>query len=137
MYALLRGFKLSWTAAVTGGLAYQLTGIVASQVSPGHDGKLFVSALAPFLFLALLRAIRGQSSTAYGVAALVVALALHGHPQTSYYLLVAGGIWTLVLVFAGSDGPQGSARWRALAWSVAAVALGFGVYAIQILPIFD
>jgi hypothetical protein len=137
MYALLRAFRLSWTAAVTGGLAYQLTGIVASQVSPGHDGKLFVSALAPFLFLALLRGVRGQSTTAYGAAALLVALALHGHPQTSYYLLVAGAIWTLFLVFAGRDGPQGAARWRALGWAAAAVALGFGVYAIQILPIFD
>ena len=137
MYALLRGLRLSWTAAVTGGLAYQLTGIVASQVSPGHDGKLFVSALAPLLFLALLRAVRGPSTSAYGAAALLVALALHGHPQTSYYLLVAGGIWTLFLVFAGSEGLQGSARWRALAWSGVAVVLGFGVYAIQILPVLD
>ena len=137
MYALLRGLALSWTAAVTGGLAYQLTGIVASQVSPGHDGKLFVSALAPFLFLALLRAIRGQSTAAYGAAALLIGLALHGHPQTSYYLLVAGGVWTLFLVFAGPDGPQGPARWRALGWSVAAVLLGVGLYAIYVVPIFD
>jgi hypothetical protein len=137
MYALLRGLRLSWIAAVTGGLAYELSGILASQVSPGHDGKLFVSALAPFLFLALLRAVRKNSPAAYGAAALVVGLSLHGHPQTSYYLLVAAGIWTLFLVFAGAEGPQGAARWRALAWSFGAVVLGLGIYAIQALPFIE
>jgi hypothetical protein len=134
MFALLRGLRLSWTAAVAGGLAYELSGIVASLVYPGHDGKLFVSALAPFLFLALLRAIRHRSLSAFGAAGLVIGLALHGHPQMSYYLLIAVGLWTLFLVFWDTEGPRGRARWRALGWSVIAVALGFGLYAIQALP---
>ncbi len=45
MYAFLRALRVGWTAALVGGLAYELTGIVASLVHPGHDGKLFVSAL--------------------------------------------------------------------------------------------
>ena len=73
----------------------------------------------------------------YGAAALLVGLSLHGHPQSSYYLLVAAGIWTLFLVFAGADGPQGTARWRALGWSLGAVALGLGIYAIQALPFLE
>jgi hypothetical protein len=56
MYLLLRALRAGWGAAVVGGVAYELTGIVASLVKPGHDGKLFVSALAPLAFLALLRA---------------------------------------------------------------------------------
>ena len=69
-YALLRGLRCGWGGAVVGGLAYELTGIVASLVHPGHDGKLFVSALAPLLLLALLRAIRDGRLWGYGLLAL-------------------------------------------------------------------
>jgi hypothetical protein len=135
MYALLRGLKLSWTAAVTGGLAYELSGMVASMVSPGHDGKLFVSAVAPFLLLGLLRGIRERKLAGYGLAGLAAGLGLHGHPQVGYYLLVAAGLWTLYLVFWDEQGPRGTARYRALGWSALAVALGIGIYAIQLLPL--
>jgi hypothetical protein len=54
MYGFLRGLRLGWKAAVLGGLAYELSGMVASQVHPGHDGKLFVAAMAPLLLLAIL-----------------------------------------------------------------------------------
>jgi len=134
MYAFLRGLGTTWTAAVTGGLAYELTGIVASQISPGHDGKLFVSAMAPFLFLGLLRAIRGRKMTGYATVALTVGLALHGHPQTAYYLLVAAGVWALFLIFGDPAGPKGTDRWRALGASAAMVVIGFGLYAIQLMP---
>ena len=61
MYAFAPGAAArAGPAAVIGGLAYELTGIVASLVRPGHDGKLFVSALAPLALLALLRAIRDR-----------------------------------------------------------------------------
>ena len=135
MYALLRGFKVSWAAAVTGGVAYQLSGIVASMVHPGHDGKLFVSAVAPLLFLALLRGIRDRKVAGFGGAGIAVGLALHGHPQPGYYLLVAAAVWTLYLLFWDPSGPRGGERYRALAWSGVAVLLGIGIYAIQLLPL--
>jgi hypothetical protein len=53
-YRFCRSLGLSWNASVIAGVAYELTGIVASQMSPGHDGKLFVSALAPLAFWTLL-----------------------------------------------------------------------------------
>lgn len=134
MYALLRRLGVSWTAAVTGGLAYELTGIVSSMVSPGHDGKLFVSSLAPFVFLGLLRGIRDGKKSGYAGAALAIGLAFHGHPQSSSYLLVAAGIWTLFLAFGYPGGPRGPERWRALGWTGGAVVLGIGIYAIQLLP---
>ena len=135
MYALLRGLRLGWSAAVCGGVAYQLSGIVASMVHPGHDGKLFVSAIAPFLLLGLLRGIRERKLAGFGAAGLAVGLALHGHPQPGYYLLVGAGLWTLFLVFWDAERPTGKARYSALAWSAAAVALGIGIYAIQLLPL--
>ena len=98
-------------AAVVGGLAYELTGIVASLVKPGHDGKLFVSALAPLAFLALLKAVRERRPGGYALLALVVGLCmLSPHYQMTYYLLVAAGLWTLWLVFFDPDRPAGL-RW--------------------------
>src|SRR5688572_9148639 len=58
LYWFLRLLGVSWAGAVTGGLAYQLSGVVASLVQPGHDGKLFVSALLPLMLIGLLLALR-------------------------------------------------------------------------------
>jgi hypothetical protein len=135
MYAFLRGLQVSWTGAVAGGLAYELTGIVASLVRPGHDGKLFVSALAPLAFLALLRAIRHRRTDGYGLLALVVGLCmLSPHYQMTYYLLVAAGVWTLYLVFLDPERPAMRSRAAVLALAFGAVGLGIAVAAIQVLP---
>jgi len=134
MYALLRALGVSWGGAVAGGISYQLSGIVAGLVHPGHDGKLFVSALAPLLLLAVLRAVRDGRTGAYGIMAITVGLALHGHPQLSYYLLVATALWGLWLLFLAPDRPARSRVPAIVAGSAVAVALGFGLYAIQALP---
>lgn len=138
MFALLRALRLSWTAAVVGGLGYELSGIIASLVHPGHDGKLFVSALAPFLFLALLRAIRHQRFSGYPLAALIVGLCLVSpHYQLTYYLLVAAGIWTLWLVFVDPERPPGM-RWPLiLTAALGAVVLGLAISAAQALPFLE
>lgn len=138
MYLFLRSLRLSWTAAVAGGVAYELTGIIASLVSPGHDGKLFVSALMPLAFFALLRAIRDRRPWGYGLFALVVGLALLSpHYQLTYYMLVACGLWTLWLALADPERPEGI-RWP---WVVAAafgaVVLGLGLSALQAIPFLE
>lgn len=137
MYGFLRALRLTWAGALAGGLAYELTGIVASLVHPGHDGKLFVSALTPLLFLAILRLVRDQRLSAAGLLALTVGLSLHGHPQMSYYLLVAGLCWGLYLVFFAPERPAGGRVGWTVAAAVGAVAIGFGIYAIQALPFIE
>jgi hypothetical protein len=135
MYALLRGLRTGWIGSIVGGLSYELTGIVASLVRPGHDGKLFVSALAPLAFLALLRAVRLGRTDGYGLLALVVGLCmLSPHYQMTYYLLVAAGLWTVFLVFFDPERPAGRPRAAALGFALAAVLLGVAVAAIQVLP---
>lgn len=138
MYLFLRGLRLSWTAAVAGGVAYELTGIIASLVSPGHDGKLFVSALMPLAFFALLRAVRDRRSWGYGLFALVVGLALISpHYQLTYYMLVACGLWTLYLALADPERPEG-VRWpRVVAAAFGAVVLGLGLSALQAIPFLE
>lgn len=135
MYAFLRALGTSWTASVAGGVAYQMSGILATLVSPGHDGKLFVSSLAPFFFLALLRAIRDGRTSGFGWVAILTGLCLLSpHYQLTYYLLVAGGFWSLYLVFLAPDRRPGL-RWPvALGAAAAAVLLGLAISAIQALP---
>jgi hypothetical protein len=135
MYLLLRALGSSWTAGVVGGVAYELTGIVASLVKPGHDGKLFVSALAPLAFLALLRAVRDRNPAGYALLALVVGLGLLSpHYQMTYYLLVASGLWTLFLAFFAPERPPRRRALVMLAMALGAVLLGVMLSALQALP---
>lgn len=134
-YGFLRTLRTTWTAALVGGLAYQLSGIVAAQVSPGHDGKMIVSALLPLLLTGLLLGIRQRRQEGYALVALVVGLDLLS-PQTqcTQYSLIFAGLFTLYLCFLDDEAPLGNARWRAMGFATAAVALGFGLSMIQMLP---
>ena len=133
-YAFLRLLRVSWTGSVVGGLAYQLSGLIASYASPGHDGKLFASAALPLALIGLVLALRDKRWTGYPLLALAVALTLLGHFQLAYYSLVALAIFALYLAFGeASAQPRGPTMVR-LGIVAAAVLLGFGMAAIQILP---
>jgi hypothetical protein len=135
MYLLLRALRASWTAGVVGGVGYEMTGIVASLVKPGHDGKLFVSALAPLAFLALVRAVRDRRPGGYALLALVVGLGLLSpHYQMTYYLLVAAGLWALYLAFFAPERPARRDGTVVVALALGAVLLGVTLSAIQALP---
>lgn len=135
MYAFLRALRVSWSGAIVGGLAYELTGIVASLVHPGHDGKLFVSALSPLLLLALLRGIRDRRLWGYGLLAVTVGLSiLSPQFQMAYYLLVAGALWAIYLAFFDPERPADLNRIRELGFAVVAVGLGLALAGIQVLP---
>src|SRR5205809_2030493 len=109
-YWLLRRLHVSWTGAVIGGLAYELSGLIASYPSPGHDGKLFASAALPLAFLALVIALRDKRWEGYPLLALAVALSLLGHFQVAYYLLIATGLFALYLTL--EEVPSDPAAWR-------------------------
>lgn len=136
-YRFVRALGMSWGAALVAGVAYELTGIVASQMSPGHDGKLFVSALTPLAFWVLLTAIRGQRRWAYGAFAIVVALTVLGHYHMSYFLLIALGMWAMYLAFWDPERPATHNPWRALKWSAIAVFVGLGITALQVMPFME
>ncbi|MEO9249416.1 MAG: hypothetical protein ABI322_00225, partial [Gemmatimonadaceae bacterium] len=48
-YLFMRRAGFGFAGALVGGLAYMMSGHIATYVSPGHDGKLFVAALFPLL----------------------------------------------------------------------------------------
>ncbi len=131
-YALLRRLQVSWSGGVVGGLAYQLSGLVASYAQPGHDGKLVVTALLPLALLGLVLGMRDRRWEGYAVVALAVGLSiLTQHVQLTYYLLIVAGLFALYLAFPGAGA---SAAVRPLGLALAAVVAGFGVAAVQLLP---
>ena len=137
-YAFLRAMKCGWVGAVVGGLAYQLSGIIASYPSPGHDGKLFVSALLPLALLGLTWAIRDRKYEGYGLVALTVGLSLLSpHYQMTQYALLTMGLFALYLAFD----ERSRSGWPRFAGTLGvasiAVVVGFGVAAIQVLPFFE
>ena len=136
-YRFCRSLGLSWNASVIAGVAYELTGIVASQMSPGHDGKLFVSALTPLAFWTLLHAIRHGKTWCYGAFAFVVALIVLGHYHMAYFLLLALGLWAIYLAFFDAERPADLNPWKALGFSAIAVAVGGGITALQVLPFLE
>ncbi len=151
---------VSWSASAIGGVAYLLSGAVASYASPGHDGKLFVSALLPGVLWALVRAIRDGRRGAWGTLALLVGMAtLSPHPQLLQYLLLTAGSFAAYLALrprnivgdvaseSGSNAHGASSvdraapanvteyAYRKLLVALAAVTLGLVIGAVQYLPV--
>lgn len=137
-YAFLRAIGIGFHAALIGGLAYMMSGQVASLVSPGHDGKLFVSALLPVTLLVLTWGIRDARQWAWGLLAIVVGLGvLSPHPQLLQYLLLACGAWALMLAFGGAGDTALTRRqaFTRLGLALGAVVLGGAIGAIQYIPV--
>jgi hypothetical protein len=136
-YLLLRMLNFSWTAAITGATAYQLSGVVVSLVSPGHDGKLFVTSLLPVMLIGLVLGIRRRRWEGFALSGLAVGLALLSPQyQMTQYALVASGLFALYLAFGEPEGLTPRERWLALAGAAGVVVLGFGISMIQVLPFF-
>jgi hypothetical protein len=110
-FSLLRTLGTRVESAFIGGLAYMLSGMVISQVSPGHDGKLFVSALTPLALTFLYRAVTRNDWRQYVYLGAVIGFSfLTPHFQMTYYLLMAVGFFWIYLNFF--DEPRaGRAAW--------------------------
>ena len=137
-YLFLRSLGLGFFGSLVGGLAYMMSGNIAGLVSPGHDGKLFLSALLPMALFLVVRGVRDGRNWAWGALAITVGLAvLSPHPQLLQYMLLVCGSFGLFLAFADTGAgvlPRTTAL-RRLGASAVAVILGFAMGAIQYLPV--
>jgi hypothetical protein len=137
-FIFLRKVGIGFWGSLIGGIAYMMGGQVASLVSPGHDGKLYVSALFPLMLWALVVGIRDGKKWAWGAIALIVGLdVLSPHPQLLQYSLLGGGAYAIYLavrsVKAGLYArPEAIKR---LAFALGGVVLGGLMGAIQYLPV--
>jgi hypothetical protein len=120
-----------------------MCGPIAAYVSPGHDGKLFVSALLPLALFFLIRGIRDGRNWAWGGLALTIGGAvLAPHPQLLQYTLLACGAFALSLALGELELPDGSrvrldrrVAVRRLLFALGAVVLGALMGAVQFLPV--
>ena len=137
-YVFLRACGLGFIASLAGGLAFAIGGNVAGLVSPGHDGKLYISALFPLTLLLVLRGVRDGRQWTWGALAIVMGLAvLSPHPQLLQYLLLASGAFALYVAlsdFGGVKLERGVAV-RRLGLALAAIVIGGAIGAIQYLPV--
>ena len=138
-YGFLRAWGMAFAPALVGGMAYMLSGPIASYPSPGHDGKLFVSALLPLSLWMLVRGMRDGRNWAWGAFAFVIGLAtLAPHPQLMQYHLLTAGAFALFLAFTADAGGRKLDRRtavRRLALAMAAVLIGMAMGAIQFAPL--
>lgn len=142
-YLFLRAWGVRYIASIVGGVVYLMCGPIAAYVSPGHDGKLYVSALLPLTLFLLIRGIRDGRRWVWGTLAIVVGLAvLSPHPQLLQYMLLAAGAFALYLAFAELETPDGtrvrldrSIAIRRLLLALGAVVLGAVIGAVQFLPV--
>lgn len=137
-FGLVRALGFTFWPALFAGVAYMMSGQVASLVSPGHDGKMYVSALAPLLLWMIVRAVRDGRAWAWGMIALVTGLAiLTPHNQMVYYLALLAIPFTIWIALRGNDEPLARpVVLRRVGIAGAAAALGLGIAALQFFPFY-
>lgn len=138
-YGWIRSLGRSRPAALLAGLAFLMAPFMVTLVYPGHDGKLFVTALTPLLFWATERAVGGGRLLAFsGMAAVIGLVILTTHFQQAYFLFGSVGVYAVVrtgILWRGGMAP-GAAGLRFglfLAFSV----MGAGVAGVQLFPAVD
>jgi hypothetical protein len=137
-YRFVRASGFGFYPALFAGIAYMMSGQLASLVSPGHDGKLSVSALFPLTLWMLTLGMRRGKRWSWGVLALTIGLAvLSPHPQLLQYLLLASAAFTLHLAVSMLRAHEIPARTvlARMGFALVCVAIGLSIGAIQYLPV--
>ncbi|HEX2897327.1 MAG TPA: hypothetical protein VHP63_04675 [candidate division Zixibacteria bacterium] len=96
MYLAARQFKLGKTASLFSAAGYMFAPYLVSLVSPGHEGKIYVTALFPLVMLFLDRGFEKKPFLNFTILGLVLGIIIVSpHPQMSYFTLWAAGLFTV------------------------------------------
>ena len=149
MFGWVRALGLSRPAALVSGVAYMLAPYLVSLVHPGHDGRIFVTALAPLLFWAVERHfVRPRLRSFTAIAMVVGAIILTTHFQMAYFLFGAAGLFAMfraIEIWRAAEGEgddehpvrSGRVAARRFGLFLAASVAGAGIGAVQLLPAVD
>ncbi len=141
-FGWVRAIGGSRVAALLGGAAYMLAPFLVGFVHPGHDGKIFVTALAPLLFWVTERHFHRPGLTSFAAIGLVVAGVIYTtHFQMAYFLFGGVGLYAIFRTVQAARGldevtpglPRRSAGIR-LALFLAASLSGAAGAAWQLVP---
>ncbi len=134
-YLLLRELGARTAPSALGGLAYMFTGYLISYVYAGHDGRAIVATLAPLFLFALHGGMRTGLLRWFALAGAVLGSAfLSFQIQSSYYLMLAGGLWCLYLLWALRGHRPARQLLRRLAGGAATLVLAFALAAVNFVP---
>lgn len=132
---LRRGLELRRGPAMFGGLVFMMGADLVSLVYPGGDGKLFVSALAPLVFLLVERCMKHRRLADFALFALGIALVMFtSHMQLAYFTVWGVSLYALfraVRIGRAEGAGKGGALFGAFAL---AGVLGVGAAAVQFAP---
>jgi len=138
-YLTARQLSLSRLGATVVGVAYMFSGWLNSLVLPGHDSKIYVTALFPLVILFLHRSYKSRPFLNHTVVGAVLGIIiLSPHPQMAYLV-----IWAILgySIFKMIVDLPAAARIKFLAGRMALVGftiiLGMALAAIQFFPAYE
>ena len=132
---LRKGFGISPLVSLTGAIFYMLNPEFFSHIYPGHDGKMYVIALLPFVIWRLK--VLMDTPSVFNVSLLSVGVGLSlltSHVQMVYFVLWGMFFyWIVASVHAYRQHDNKKIIWLGLSfWS--AIFIGIGIALIQFLP---
>ncbi len=132
----VRSLGVSRASATVTGLAYMVAPFFVALVFPGHDGKMFVTALAPLAFWATERTLaQGGWDKVAALAGVIGLVILTTHFQMAYFLFGSMGIYAAFrTVQLGRMRGAWSLAGGRFGMFLAAAVLGAGISAVQLLP---
>ena len=136
---LHKGFGASKPISLLGGIFYMLNPEFVSHVYPGHDAKMFVIAWLPFVVWRM-KALTGSPSfmNASLLGLGIAASLLTSHVQMTYFML--WGLffyWVFALTLQWKKERNPRALFPLMGWFWVAVAVGIGLSAVQLYPVYQ
>src|SRR6266511_895966 len=131
-YCCARRLRLGYLPALLAGVVYMFNGYFLTWLYfPHHTGA---TAMLPWCFWALERALTSARWTKWAQAGVVFALPLLSHIQLAFYIYIGLGCYLLARVFQAGPWRR---QLRILAGFSAAVVLALALGAVQLLPAVD
>jgi hypothetical protein len=120
-------------AAIVSGVSYACSGFFVLHLV--HMPFIIASAWLPFVFLGVdLLQERWTTGRALLLAGSLAMVAFGGHPQVLWLVGIGAGIYALVCAVFGHEDAR--VRWSAFGRVAAGCALGLGLAAVQLLPMW-
>ena len=135
-FAARSGWRLNQVSATLAGLCYMLAPYFVSMVHPGHDGKIFVTAIFPIGFLFLKRIWDHAQLRDAALFALVLGnMFLTPHVQMGYFAMWAYCAYSVYRIVS-SLRSTATMPWKASIGALLAVVVAMAISAIQFYPGF-